>query len=103
MTLTTFIAAGLVSLFLVSCRTSNPRASRRAKMKQRFAKIDTDKDGRLSFNEYQNTRIARASSDPHAQFSKVDTDGNGYISKSELRSSMSSFRGQRRKRGQRGL
>jgi len=85
-------AITLSPLLLISCSNGNSSPSRLAQARQRFDLADTNNDGRLSFDEYNDTRIAQASENPQAQFSTADSDENGYLSKSELHSSLSQLR-----------
>lgn len=77
------------ALFLSSC-SSGSRSGRGGgqghgkRGGERFKQLDTDGDGRLSYQEFQRSPIAARSSDSRAAFSKVDTSGNGYLEKNEL-------------------
>ena len=59
-----------------------------------IAKLDTDKDGKISKAEAKGTRLERA-------FDKIDANSDGFITQAELAAARKGRKGKRR-RGKRG-
>jgi Ca2+-binding EF-hand superfamily protein len=68
------------------------------KAKIRFDSIDTDRDGKISKEEWISAHPDR----PEAEtvFDEIDTDGDGYITKKELKGIKGRFKDKRKKRNQ---
>ena len=70
--------------------TSTPSTSRSDALKDLFAQIDADSDGKLSKSEFENalgaggTNLAKADS----VFGKLDKDGDGAVSLDEMMSAL---------------
>lgn len=75
-----------------------PGEGRRGKaaVKRLLAKLDTDRDGRISSAE------AAAAPRLAKRFAKIDRDGDGYITRAELKACRKAKRDARRGEGRRG-
>ncbi|MEZ5655022.1 MAG: EF-hand domain-containing protein [Sphingobium sp.] len=60
------------------------KADVEAKLKERFAMVDTDKDGAITKEEIKAQRAAKRAERMDAHFKKMDADGNGSISRAEF-------------------
>ncbi len=60
------------------------KADVEAKLKERFAMVDADKDGAITMEEIKAQHAAKRAERMDAHFKKMDADGNGSISRSEF-------------------
>ncbi len=66
--------------FLASCA---PSPGRRNVPHQQFDTLDLNKDGRINYEEFQKSKMARKSSDPRNRFALIDANGDRSISLTE--------------------
>jgi len=71
------------ALFAIFAGTSCA-ATKREKLEARFAEMDADKNGQLSYQEFLKTRVAQRSDDPKSAFAATDTNRDGQLSKQEI-------------------
>lgn len=84
----------LVSGLLVAAASISCASTRQEKAAARFAEKDLDRDGRLSWQEFQKTAAASRAKDPRNAFNTIDIDHDGYLTKGELLAALKQRRGQ---------
>lgn len=81
-------AAALVAVPVIAAEM-NPgktilRGDVEAKVKERFAKVDTNRDGAVTVDELRAMRTHKRAESLDDHFKRLDTDGNGSISRAEF-------------------
>ena len=71
-------------VFLGSCATpGKPHAPKNSNTHKLFQSLDTNRDGKLSYDEFLKSAMAGKSRNPKALFERIDTSHNGYITLTE--------------------
>ncbi len=84
--------------FLLAVATTAKAADEKKPAKgpeARFAKLDTDKDGKLSKDEFTAPAKEDAKEKSAKRFSKIDTDGDGYVSLEEFKAAIAKQKGKK--------
>ncbi len=68
------------AIFLGSCATpGKPHTGKNTNSHRQFQSLDTNKDGKLNYNEFLKSAMAKKSRNPKGLFVRIDTSGDGYI------------------------
>ncbi len=76
-------AVGL-AVCLAAGMSAQNKPKKPADPQKRFARMDTDHDGRISLAEYQAAGKPGSADKRAKRFKKLDTNGDGYLSPEEL-------------------
>lgn len=92
------ITAALVSLGLGSAYAADEAAAPDTQKSQRMMKVDTNQDGKVSYDEFRAANEKRM----EARFKKLDANNDGFIDQDERQAARKAWGEKRKVKGDRG-
>ena len=87
---TTFLKIGLFTLALLSFSQIDAQNKKKQKPEKMFAKIDTNKDGSVSLEEFKAQKVKKEipAKEQEKRFTAMDTDANGGVNLEEYKAAI---------------
>jgi len=76
-----FAGTILITLLAIAC-SSGDESTRRPDPAQMFARLDLDRDGRISWDEFRDVPVRSGTAEE--RFQAMDSDSDGYVSREEF-------------------